>query len=77
MQCQASEGACWHAGRKTVHAAGVFVAPSGPGLPSDCFMCGPMCAGMLKNSAGSLLLRRHVQSGTSDKWAFHYVMRPY
>ena len=62
----ASEGACWHAGGKTVNAAGVFVAPSGklPGLPSDCFMCGSMRAGMLDASAGSLLLRTHVQTGS-------------
>ena len=54
-----------------------------PGLPSDCFMCGLMRAGMLDASAGSLLLRTHAQtgscrslSGTCDKWASHYVMRP-
>ena len=49
-----------------MNAAGVFVAPSGklPGLPSDCFMCGSMRAGMLDASAGSLLLRTHVQTGS-------------
>ena len=57
-----------------------------PGLPSDCFMCGSMRAGMLDASAGILLLRTHVQTGsclickslfgTCDKWAFHCAMWP-